>query len=186
MVALNPILRQPSNIDFASPSQFRFNLLKLPNVEYFTTAINIPGISFSGDAIMNTRFKTLPFMGDTLEYQPLEVTFLVNEDLSNFREIHDWMTGIGFPENTEQFATAVAQDAALKPSSTTLINPSTLTSDATITILTNKNNPTLKVNFRNAYPTSISSLQYNTQITDTEQLTATVTFGYDIYEFEVL
>ena len=51
-------------------------------------------------------------------------------------------------------------------------------------ILTNKNNPVLKANFKNCFPTSLSGLTFTTQNTDTEQLTATVTFVYDIYEFE--
>jgi len=59
-------------------------------------------------------------------------------------------------------------------------------SDATLTILTNKNNPLLRANFKDCYPLSLGGLTYNTQITDTEQLTATVTFKYNIYEFEVL
>src|SRR6056300_829819 len=101
MVEFNPLQRQADSIDLASSSQFRFSLLKIPNVEYFVTSANIPGISFSGDASMNTRFKSISFMGDTLDFADLEVTFLVNEDLSNYREIHNWMIGIGFPENTE-------------------------------------------------------------------------------------
>ena len=59
-------------------------------------------------------------------------------------------------------------------------------SDATLTILTNKNNPTLRVNFKGCYHNSLSGLTYNTQVTDTEQMTATVTMKYDVYEFETL
>jgi hypothetical protein len=186
MVAFNPLTRQPTNIDFASASQFRFNLLKVPNVEYFTTAVNIPAISFTGDAELNSRYKSVSFMGDTMEFSDLEITFLVNENLENYREIHNWMTGIGFPQNNFQFTTAVAEDGGTKPNSKQLTNPSTLTSDATITILTNKNNPSIRVSFKNCYPTSLSGLQYTTQLTDTEQLSATVTFKYDLYTFEVL
>jgi len=187
MVEFNPILRQPSTLDFASPSQFRFNLLKIPTVEYFVTQVNVPGINFSGDATMNTRFKSIAFMGDTLDFSDLEVTFLVNEDLSNYREIHDWMVGIAFPKNTQQFADAVSADAETRPSSgSKLASPQVLQSDATLTILTNKNNPNLRVNFKNCYPSSLSGLNYNAQTSDSEQLTATATFKYDIYEFEVL
>jgi len=186
MVAINPLARQPTNLDFASPSQFKFSLLKIPNVEYFTTGANIPSISFTGDAEMNTPLKSIAFMGDTMDFADLEITFLVNENLQNYREIHDWMIGIGFPQDNPQHAKAVVEDAGLKPNSGNLSNPSTLMSDATLTILTNKNNPSLKVNFKNCFPTTLSGLTYNTQITDTEQLTASVTFKYDLYTFEVL
>ena len=192
MVAFNPLTRQPTNLDFASPSQFRFSLLKVPNVEYFVTGVNLPGVSFSGDATINTRFTSVHFMGDSMEFEDLEVTFLINEALENYREIHDWMVGIGFPKDNQQYIDAIGSEQNMNPIASKVDNakatgkPSVLMSDATLTILTNKNNPNLRVNFKNCFPTSLSGLSYNTQGTDTEQLTATVTFKYDIYEFQVL
>ena len=56
-------------------------------------------------------------------------------------------------------------------------------SDATLMILTSKNNANLEVRFRNIYPTSLSGLDYNQQATDVDYLTATVSFEYAIYEF---
>ena len=41
MVQFNPLQRQPDNLDFANNSQFRFQLLKIPNVEYFVSAVNL-------------------------------------------------------------------------------------------------------------------------------------------------
>ena len=192
MVAFNPLTRQPTNLDFASPSQFRFSLLKVPNVEYFVTGVNLPGVSFSGDATINTRFTSVHFMGDSMEFEDLEVTFLVNEALENYREIHDWMVGIGFPKDNQQYIDAIGSEQNMNPIASKVDNakatgkPSVLMSDATLTILTNKNNPNLRVNFKNCFPTSLSGLSYTTQGTDTEQLTASVTFKYDIYEFQVL
>ena len=192
MVAFNPLTRQPTNLDFASPSQFRFSLLKVPNVEYFVTDVNLPGVSFSGDATINTRFTSVHFMGDSMEFEDLEVTFLVNEALENYREIHDWMVGIGFPKDNQQYIDAIGSEQNMNPIASKVDNakatgkPSVLMSDATLTILTNKNNPNLRVNFKNCFPTSLSGLSYTTQGTDTEQLTASVTFKYDIYEFQVL
>jgi len=184
MVAINPLARQPTNIDFARTTQFKFSLLKIPNVEYFTTTANIPGISFTGDADINTPFKTIAMIGDTLDFEDLTVEFLVNEDLSNYREIHDWMTGIGFPQSNPQFTTALAENTGTAAGENNVT--SLLTSDATMTILSNKNNPILRCNFRNCHPKSLSALSFNSQSTDTEQITATVTFKYDLYEFEVL
>ena len=193
MTKNNPLQRQPEVVDFARPTQFRFQLLKIPNVEFFTTNVNVPGISFTGDAAVNTRFKTIHFMGDTLDFEDLSITFLVNEDLSNYREIHDWMIGIGFPKNNEQFSDAMTADAQLNPGEPAIDTPrkssgkpSVLMSDATLTILTNKNNPNLRVNFKQCFPTSLSGIDYNTQVADAEQLTATVTMKYDLYEFETL
>ena len=56
-------------------------------------------------------------------------------------------------------------------------------SDATLTVLTSKNNPQLEVRFRNVFPTSLTGLDYNQQAADVEYLTATVSFNYEIYDF---
>ena len=187
IVKTNPLDRQPDNLDLARPTQFRFSILKIPNTEYFIQEVNLPGIAFSGDAVLNTRFTSLNMMGDTVNYEPLEISFAVQENLSNWREIHDWMVGIGFPENTGQFADAIS-DAAVTTTSvpSRTANVSTLQSDATLMIMTNKNNPTVKVNFKNVYPTSLSGVSFDTKDTDAQNLTATMTMSYDYYNLEVL
>ena len=187
IVKTNPLDRQPDNLDLARPTQFRFSILKIPNTEYFIQEVNLPGLAFSGDAVLNTRFTSLNMMGDTVNYEPLEISFSVQENLSNWREIHDWMVGIGFPENTAQFADAISDAKATRtsvPSRTA--NVSTLQSDATLMIMTNKNNPTVKVNFKNVYPTSLSGVSFDTKDTDAQNLTATMTMSYDYYNLEVL
>ena len=184
----NALNRQPTNFDFARPTQFRFDMLKIPNTQYHITEVNLPGIAFGGDAILNSRYKSMPFMGDTLDFTPLEFTFLVQENLQNWREIWDWMTGIGFPTTPVEFSDAISEAESEK---TLLkrgknVNPNVLTSDATLTLLTNKNNPVIQVEFRNMYPTSLSGLSFNAQDTDASPLTATVTMNYDLYEIKVL
>ena len=59
-----------------------------------------------------------------------------------------------------------------------------LFSDATLTVLSNKNNPIVNVFFRDLYPIAMSALYYNQGATDVEYLTATVDFAYQIYEIE--
>ena len=88
--------RQPTKLDYAEPTKFRFSISKLPKVEYFCTAANIPGISL-GSAEQPTPLKDIPIPGDKLSYDNLEITFLIDENLENYREIHGWLTGIGFP-----------------------------------------------------------------------------------------
>ena len=98
MVQTNALRRQPTELDYADPSKFKFQIEKLPLVEFFTTAANLPGINL-GEAIFPTPFKQIPIMGDDLTYENLDVTFIVDEKLQNYREVHDWMVGIGFPQS---------------------------------------------------------------------------------------
>ena len=106
MTTINSYSRQPTSQDYASPTQFKFSVIKLPKVEFFATQVNIPGISL-GVANQPTPLKDLPNPGDKLTYNPLELTFLVDENLENYREIHGWMYGLGFPAARTQFANLV-------------------------------------------------------------------------------
>jgi hypothetical protein len=56
-------------------------------------------------------------------------------------------------------------------------------SDATLTVLSSKNNSQIEVRFRDVYPTGLTGLQYNQQAADVDYLTATVSFNYLIYDF---
>ena len=195
MTTTNANSRQPTKLDYASPTQFRFSIIKLPKVEYFATAANIPGITL-GQANQPTPLKDIPIPGDKLEYDNLNITFLVDENLENYREIHGWLTGLGFPKDSEQFRNLQNAGSDRFPSTQNVgtskelgeIKKATqddggLYSDATLIILTSKNNANLEVRFRNIYPTSLSGLDYNQQATDVDYLTATVSFEYAIYEF---
>ena len=195
MTTTNANTRQPTKLDYASPTQFRFSIIKLPKVEYFATAANIPGIQL-GQANQPTPLKDIPIPGDKLEYDSLNITFLVDENLENYREIHGWLTGLGFPKDNEQFRNLQNAGSDRFPTtSNTGLNKELgkirkavqddggLYSDATLFVLTSKNNANLEVRFRDLYPVSLSGLDYNQQETDIQYLTANVTFAYRIYEF---
>ena len=102
MTTTNIINREPSKRDYASPVQFRFKMTKLPLVEFFVQSANLPGISL-GSAQQNTPLYDIPIPGDKLDYDNLTIQFLVDENLENYREIHGWLTGLGFPKDHEQF-----------------------------------------------------------------------------------
>ena len=55
MTDINALTRQPEEIDYSAPSQYRFSIIQLPKVQFFTTACNIPGVNM-GDAIFPTPF----------------------------------------------------------------------------------------------------------------------------------
>ena len=102
MTETNVNLRAPEKMDYASPIQFRFKCTKLPEVEFFCQTANVPGISL-GDATFATPLKDISIPGDTVVYSSLDMTFLVDENLNNYKEIHDWIIGLGFPQSHDQF-----------------------------------------------------------------------------------
>ena len=193
VTATSPIARQPDQLDYASPTQFRFGIHQLPKVEFFTVSANLPGIS-AGVVTHATPFKDIPTMGEKLEYENLSISFIVDEYLENYISLHNWMVGIGFPENREQFRTfrdvTSNTPASGKTPPTDLVGKAipdiAMYSDAFLQILSNKNNPILEVSFQNAFPISLSALDFTQTATDVEYLVATAEFAYQIYEIKTL
>ncbi len=189
----SPLNRQPDKLDYSSPTQFRFMINQLPKVQFFTTAANIPDISL-GEAVIPTPFKNIPLMGDKLTYGNLDVSFIVDEYLENYITIHNWLIGIGFPKTRTQFS-SFRSDTSNNPTSAKTVSPDTvgtatpdrgMYSDATLTILSNKNNPLVEVRYSDIFPVSLSSLSYNQDATDVTYQTAEISFRYKLYEIVTL
>ena len=195
MTVTNSLSRQPTKLDYASPTQFKFSIIKLPKVEYFCTAVNVPGITLGGTIVQPSPLKDIPIPGEKLTYEPLQMTFLVDENLENFQEIHGWLVGLGFPRDYSEFQNLVSSGNDRFPAKTTQIsteigkvkygaaNTGGIYSDATLTVLSSKNNSQVEIRFRDVYPTGLTGLQYNQQAADVDYLTATVSFEYEIYDF---
>ena len=197
-VATSPLSRQPTKLDYASPTQFKFGIHQLPKVEFFTTTATVPAIALS-DVVIPTPFKSIPMQGDQLTFDNLTINFIVDEFLENYLSLHEWMVGIGFPKARKQFSdfktnksnTPISARSSASTSSdigdVQQSSPNNaLFSDATLTILSNKNNPIVNVLFRDLYPVAMSALEYNQAATDVEYLTASVDFAYQLYEIETI
>ena len=195
MATSRTIDRQPTKLDYASPTQFRFGINQLPKVEFFTVGANVPSINL-GDAIFPTPFKDIPIMGDKLTYENLSISFIVDEYLENYISLHEWMTAIGFPKSRTQFkdfranTSNVAQTTQGTSQDIGDVQPSTpanaLFSDGYLMILSNKNNPIVEITFHNMYPVSLGALEYSQGATDVEYLTVSADFAYQIYEIKTL
>ena len=196
MTTINSISRQPTQQDYASPSQFKFSIAKLPKVEFFCTEINIPGINL-GNATQLTTLRDIPLPGTKLEFGDLSLTFLVDEKFDNFEEIYTWLRSLGFPADHTEYANLVEAGRDRFPTQGkelsgvskfagregTAVNVGATLSDATLSILSAKNNVIKEVRFTDIFPTGLSGVGFSTQATDVQYLTSTVTFKYTLYDF---
>ena len=192
MTTTNVIQREPSKSDYASPIQFRFKCTKLPLVEFFVQSANIPGINL-GSATQTNPLYDIPLPGDKITYAALDMSFLVDENLNNYKEIHDWILGLGFPSNNQQFQDLQSAGSDRFPGSTAgptvpgVQTPAPLSeggiySDAILTVLNSKNIAKTEIRFQNVYPTSLGGLNYDVRQTDVDYLNASVSFNYMNYD----
>jgi hypothetical protein len=151
--------------NFLNPSSFVLTLdsQAYSGAEFTIQTMVLPDVTTEG-AILNYKSIDVGRAGDKLAFGSFEISYLIDEDLLNYKEIFDWMKA-----NVEA-------------------NHSTTTSsdhyrDMTLTVMNSANNVTKQIKFVDAYPTSISSLPFDITTTDVEYLTAVVTFDYSYYQF---
>ncbi len=178
---MNARTDQPTNLNYLSPLGFKFSLRRLPMVNYFCQSVDIPAISMTPIS-QATPLAFLPKPGDKLIYDPLTITFRVDEDMRNYIEMVNWLEGLGHPNSLKQVRELSASSpTATKQNVGTL---QTLFSDATLTVLTSHKNPGLNVFFYDTFPTSLSALRFSSMADDVEYLEATATFSYRKYSLE--
>jgi hypothetical protein len=118
----------------------------------------LPDIAVNG-APYHTPSRTIAIAADKIEYGPFECSFLVDEDLINYKEIYDWL----YNQVDDNQSPANVRDV-------------------TLNIMSSANNVTKQIRFIDAYPTILSSLPFDITTTDVEYLTAVVSFNYSYFE----
>lgn len=169
----------PSNINPLQNNGFLFSIQKLPEVTFFCQNVTLPELSLPATGT-TTPLVNIPFPGDKLDFSQLTVSFLIDSEMKNYVAVHDWLIGLGFPENHTQYANFIN-------SRTNTLNrtPSlAAVSDATLNILGASSKTVRSIRFIGAFPTSLQSLQLETTNQDTRYLTANATFAYSYYTFD--
>jgi hypothetical protein len=167
----------PSNINPLSPNGFQFSILRLPELTYFCQQVEIPTISLPSP-VQATPLSINYMAGEILEYGELNLQFLVDETMNNYKGIWNWMIGLGFPENYEQYDNFRNQSDFRD-----LSDVKKNFSDGFLQILGSNNQVVQTIEFLDMYPTSLQSLTFQATNQDVNYLIGNVTFRYDIYKF---
>ena len=160
---------QIGNRNFLSPVGFKFTLAKEPKAAFFCNAARIPEINL-GTATQPNYLKDIPIPGDKIEYGDFSLKFLVDENLSNYMTIHNWITGLGYPETTEQFKKLTTNSGGQRDLNQQF-------SDGSLHILNSNQRDVAIVKFKDLFPVILSSLEFDSSLTDTNYFTAEATFS---------
>ena len=172
---MTALTRQPQNTNFLQPTKFLLTFDRITTVQYFCQSANIPGVGL-GEAPLNFPGVDVYAPGNKIEYSPFNISFLIDEKLQSWQELHSWFRSIASPEGTNErnrLRDIQNNGKILKTSY----------SDATLTVLNNLNNPVIRVQFINCFPTSLSDISFDTKQSADDILTADATFRYDYFNF---
>ena len=174
MAASNKV---PDNLNYLSNISFRLMIEDTPHLTWFCQSVNVPGVSIEAIEMVNP-FANIPYAGSNVTFEELSITFIVDEHLKNWIEIYDRVIALGLGEGTEKYR-------LLKGASDLTPRGGTV-STIVLSVLTSGMNPQMEFHFNEAFPISISSLEFNSSATDVEYFTATATFRYTNYEIKNL
>jgi hypothetical protein len=155
------------NVNYLAPNTFKFVLHGLEDVVYFLQKVNLPALSIGTVAVPTPTERDYDDPDNKVTYEDLTITFIVDEDINNWRRIADWVVKL-----------------AKKQADKRADMQSDLFKDATLHLLTNSSNPNVRVKFRRIFPVSITGLDFDTSTGPDAPMTASVTFKYLNFEVE--
>lgn len=167
-----------SNPNILQSNGFLVTIKRLPNVSYWAQSVTLPGMSVQNPEQVNP-FSRLPTVGDRIDFEPLTISFTVDEDLKNWSEVMRWFVGFGFPSNFAEFKFGVLDDAGTQPGS-----DKNFYSDISVTVLSSHKNPIATFVYYNCVPTSVSGIDLTATDTSIDPIVATITL--DFSHFSIL
>jgi hypothetical protein len=154
------------NINFLQPTGFRILIESTyRNFQYFAQAVSHPSITTNAAEAPFRQYTSAPMVPDTFQYGELSTQAVLDEDMNSYLEIFNWIkdnTIVGVNEDETERSTYA---------------------DITLTILTSKNNLNKTIRYRNAFPTDLGNIQFeSTTESSTPVITFPVNFRYTYFE----
>ena len=156
--------------NYLSPVSFKIIIDRLPNVEFSTQRVNLPQLSMVAPQQVSP-IHNIYQTPDRIDYSDLDLSFIVNEDMSNYQEILRWMEGMGTPQSTDQRAALDRTKEGAR-------------SDISIVIENSARNSNLKFTFTECFPTSLSGVVLDVTNTDVVYPEVSAVFRYNNMVFE--
>ena len=138
--------------------------LDFKTISDHVTEVNIPGLSI-GYVEQPNPIKPIYIAGSgSLEYDDLNITFILDEEYKVFKNIVKWITNIHSAKEVQQ--------------------QYNLTIDADCMILDNQQNYIFSINFESLFPINIDGFPLVTNVTEKEEIFISATFKYLSYKID--
>ena len=155
---------KPENTNLLQPTKFLMTFPEITDTMYFCQKVNLPGIQLDSPVHVTPNLD-LYVSGTKITYNTFDMEFLVNEDISAWLVLYKWMVDLSSVEKSFNMRK---------------------NKQSTLTIMSNQNNPKLRVNFINIFPVSVGSLDFDTTLSAEEHISASASFRYDYFTIEKL
>ncbi len=140
-------------------TSFKLEIPGFEEVNYFVQTTELPSVTMSGvDAPYQNYATNVP--SNRIEFDPMNLTFLVDEDFANYEKLYHWMV------------------------ETTMTEPVVpeMMKNITLHLTNSSKNHKLSFRYHKAYPTMLSALPFDSTVTDAIPLTCSASFRYQYFE----
>ena len=176
------------NRNFLSPIGFKFAVNKLRGVDFFCQSASIPAVSM-GAWEQGTRINKVYQPGDELYYEPLYLKFLVDENMKNYYQVHDWIREITTPYSAREFGydrgTLRSINKDKRDKNIYVNGNNDWLSDASLYILSSNYRPVAEFIFRDCFPLSLTTLNFDASVPDVNYFTAEVKIRYNYFDYYI-
>ena len=161
-----------TNFNYLQPTSFKLVIDRenYPNLEFFCQSFQHPGMTMSSVEVPFKRIGSVPLPGDKLVFSEVILTILVDEDMKSYTELYSWMEDL--IEKNYTSAIASKRSDTLSPSQ----------ADITVGILNNKNVLTKSLIYRDAVPTLLGDLNFESIAGGESFLSFPASFRFSYFE----
>jgi|688.fasta_scaffold05675_1 hypothetical protein len=158
---MSGLIKKPKNINTLQPSKYSVSFPEISDTIYFCQKINLPGVQLTEMPHVTPNLD-LYVPGTKMIYETLEMQFIVNEDLSSWLAIHNWIRGI-----------STDMGYRTKPRV-----------QAILTIYSNQNNPKMRIKYADVFPLSLGEIEFDTTTDNEHHLISNATFRFNYFDIE--
>jgi len=158
---MSGLITKPKNTNLLQPTKYSVSFPEISDTIYFCQKVNLPGVQVT-ELPQVTPNLDLFVPGTKMTYGTFDIEFLVNEDLSAWLYIHDWIRGI---TTDQQYRT--------KPRC-----------QAILTVYSNQNNPKFRIKFMDIFPLSLGDIEFDTTLSADDHLSSTASFRFNYFDIE--
>ena len=161
-----------NNLNYLQPTSYKLTIDRenYPNLEYFAQSVTHPGMIMNPVEMPYKQLSGIPLTGAKLTYNELSANLILDENLSSYDEMYNWMRRLLTQEEI----------LAIKRNFRTKVVPTY--SDIVVSILSSHNNKTKQIKYIDCIPIALGDITFESTATGTEFVTFAISFRFSYFD----
>tara|TARA_R110002012_G_scaffold264601_1_gene447982 strand:- start:1678 stop:2334 length:657 start_codon:yes stop_codon:yes gene_type:complete len=177
------------NRNFLSPIGFQLSFKRMPGVSFFCQSANVPKMKINSVSTP-TRFNKIQQPGDEIIYDPMSVRFLIDENMKNYYQVHDWMRQIATPVSSKEFTysrgSIKSQNRKESDINTDSVWADQWRTDASLFVLSSNYQPVAEFIFHDCFPRKLTTIQFDATVTDILYFMGEMSLQYSYFDYHIM